>query len=120
MVLLKSDLDNLILDKEYKLVKGQYEYEFVLPSKVIEEGDFVTIDYGCFYEGYVSDITRTYAVGKLPDDKLVEIYNIVLEAQLLGIKAVKPGIKIKEVDKNRIERIYIRLPEEILETKEDK
>lgn len=77
----------------------------VASDKVIEEGDFITIDYGCFYEGYVSDITRTYAVSKLPDDKLVEIYNIVLEAQLLGIKAVKPGIKIKEVDK--VVRDYI-------------
>ncbi|MBQ9730891.1 MAG: aminopeptidase P family protein [Bacilli bacterium] len=77
----------------------------VASDKVIEAGDMLTIDYGCFYKGYVSDITRTYAVSKLPDDELVKIYKIVLEAQLLGVKAVKPGIKICEVDK--VVRDYI-------------
>lgn len=77
----------------------------VASDKVIEKGDMLTIDYGCFYQGYVSDITRTYAVSKLPDDELVKIYNIVLEAQLLGVKAVRPGIKICEVDK--VVRDYI-------------
>ena len=44
----------------------------VASKKLIETGDFVTIDFGCYYEGYVSDMTRTIAIGE-PDAKLKEI-----------------------------------------------
>lgn len=76
----------------------------VASDKVIEEG-FLTIDYGCFYKGYASDITRTFYVGKNPSEKHIEIYNIVKEANELAIKAVKPGITTRELDK--IARDYI-------------
>lgn len=66
-------------------------------SKVIEKGDFVTLDYGAYYNGYVSDITRTLAVGK-PDSKLKDIYDIVLQAQLRGMEGIKPGMTGKEAD----------------------
>jgi len=69
----------------------------VASDKVIETGDFVTLDYGAYYKGYVSDITRTVAVGK-PADKLKEIYDIVLEAQLRGVNGIKPGLTGKEAD----------------------
>ncbi|KAB2338483.1 aminopeptidase P family protein [Cytobacillus depressus] len=66
-------------------------------DKVIEKGDFVTLDYGAYYNGYISDITRTLAVGE-PDEKLKEIYDIVLEAQLRGMNGLKPGLSCKEAD----------------------
>ncbi|MBY0122427.1 Xaa-Pro peptidase family protein [Bacillus sp. S/N-304-OC-R1] len=66
-------------------------------SKVIEKGDFVTLDYGAYYNGYVSDITRTLAVGE-PDSKLKDIYDIVLQAQLRGMEGIKPGMTGKEAD----------------------
>jgi Xaa-Pro aminopeptidase len=69
----------------------------VASDKVIEAGDFVTLDYGAYYNGYVSDITRTVAVGK-PDEKLKEIYEIVLESQLRGMNGFKPGMTGKEAD----------------------
>ncbi|WP_043932797.1 M24 family metallopeptidase [Bacillus sp. EB01] len=69
----------------------------VASEKVIESGDFVTLDYGAYYNGYVSDITRTIAVGA-PDQKLKEIYDIVLEAQLRGLAGIKPGMTGKEAD----------------------
>ncbi|MDN3016540.1 aminopeptidase P family protein [Paenibacillus sp. BSR1-1] len=69
----------------------------VASDKVIEKGDMVTLDYGAYYKGYVSDITRTVAVGE-PDAKLKEIYNIVLESQLRGMDGIKPGITGKEAD----------------------
>ncbi len=76
----------------------------VASDKVIESGDIVTMDYGCYYNGYVSDITRTVAVGE-PDAKLKEIYEIVLEAQLRGMAGYRPGITGKEAD--ALSRDYI-------------
>jgi Xaa-Pro aminopeptidase len=69
----------------------------VATDKVIEKGDIVTLDYGAYYKGFVSDITRTVAVGE-PDVKLKEIYNIVLEAQYRGMEGIKPGMTGKEAD----------------------
>lgn len=57
----------------------------VATNKVIEKGDFVTLDYGALYNGYISDITRTVAVGE-PSEKLVDMYNAVLASQLLALK----------------------------------
>lgn len=69
----------------------------VASDKVIETGDFVTLDYGAYYNGYVSDITRTIAVGN-PSDELKNIYNIVLEAQLRAMSGLKPGMTGREAD----------------------
>lgn len=69
----------------------------VASEKIIEKGDFVTLDFGAYYKGFVSDITRTVAVGE-PEAKLKEIYDIVLEAQLRGMAGIKPGMTGKEAD----------------------
>jgi Xaa-Pro aminopeptidase len=69
----------------------------VASDKIIEKGDFVTLDFGAYYHGYVSDITRTIAVGD-PEAKLKEIYDIVLEAQKRGVAGIKPGMSGKEAD----------------------
>ncbi|MFE8695485.1 M24 family metallopeptidase [Cytobacillus sp. FJAT-53684] len=69
----------------------------VASEKVIEKGDMVTLDYGAYYKGYVSDITRTLAVGE-PSQKMKEIYDIVLQAQLRGMDGIKPGMSGKEAD----------------------
>ncbi len=74
-------------------------------SKTINKGDMITIDFGCYYKGYASDITRTIALGE-PDPKIVEIYNIIVEAQKKGISAIKPGVKTTEID--AICRSYIK------------
>ena len=66
-------------------------------SKPIEYGDFVLMDYGCQYKGYLSDMTRTVVVGKA-NDKQKEIYNTVLKAQTTAIDAIKAGMKCSEVD----------------------
>jgi len=66
-------------------------------SKIIKKGEALTLDFGAVYSGYCSDITRSVFFGK-PDDKMSTIYNIVLEAQLAGIDAVKPGKAGKEID----------------------
>src|SRR5690606_7772272 len=69
----------------------------VASDKVIEKGDFVTLDFGAYYKGYCSDITRTVAVGN-PSDELKHIYDVVLEAQLRGMAGIKAGITGKEAD----------------------
>ena len=69
----------------------------VASDKLIEQGDFVTLDFGCYYNGYVSDMTRTVSVGE-PNPKLKEIYDIVLEAQLKVLEEAKAGMTGIEVD----------------------
>ncbi|GAB6099046.1 Xaa-Pro dipeptidase [Halanaerocella petrolearia] len=70
----------------------------VASEKKIEAGDFVTMDFGCVYQGYHSDMTRTLVVGDSPTDKQKEIYQLVLKAQKESIKAIKAGKKASEVD----------------------
>lgn len=66
-------------------------------GKVIQTGELVTLDFGCTVNGFNSDLTRTIAVGKIPDDA-VKIYNIVREAQQLCLDNVRIGIKGKDLD----------------------
>ena len=67
-------------------------------DKPLENGDFLTMDFGAVFEGYCSDMTRTVALG-YATDKQQEIYNIVLQAQLEALKNIKPNIRCKEIDK---------------------
>ena len=76
----------------------------VATDKIIENGDFLTLDFGCVYEGYCSDMTRTVVVGKA-NDRQKEIYNIVLKAQKTAIDAIQadvPCYKIDEAARNVI------------------
>lgn len=70
-----------------------------VPSgKVLESGDFVTLDFGCKYQGYCSDMTRTIVVGKA-SDRQREIYRIVLEAQEAALAGLRAGITGAEGDR---------------------
>ena len=69
----------------------------VASSKVIEANDIITIDFGIMYEGYCTDMTRTTFLGEA-NPKLVEIYNVVLEANELAIAACRPNITGEEID----------------------
>nr|WP_302599277.1 aminopeptidase P family protein [uncultured Cellulosilyticum sp.] len=64
----------------------------------LKEGDFVVMDFGCIYEGYCSDMTRTILIGE-PTNKHLEIYNTVLKAQKAALEQIKPGMTGQEVDK---------------------
>ena len=60
-------------------------------DKTLNKGDFLTMDFGCIYQGYCSDMTRTVAIGQ-PSDEMRRVYDAVLEAQLAGIAAAKAGV----------------------------
>ena len=66
-------------------------------EKTIETGDFVTMDFGCIYDGYCSDMTRTVAVGYATDE-MKNVYDIVLRAQLAGIAKAAAGVSGAEID----------------------
>ena len=70
----------------------------VAADKQILSGEAVTVDCGAVYQGYHSDMTRNFIFGQ-PNQKQLEIYQIVLEAQLAGLEAVRPGVPAAEVDK---------------------
>ncbi len=67
-------------------------------NKKIEVGDFVTMDFGCIYNGYCSDMTRTVVIGKASDEQK-KIYDIVLKAQLEAVAYIKAGLKCIDVDR---------------------
>ena len=67
-------------------------------KKLIENGDFVTLDFGCVFEGYCSDMTRTVVVGK-GEQWQKEIYEIVLSAQMAALDALVVGKKCSDIDK---------------------
>lgn len=77
----------------------------VASNKVIEAGDFITLDYGCYFDGYCSDITRTIVMSDTRNRKILEVYNIVKEANEKCIVACKAGMTTKELD--QIARDYI-------------
>ncbi len=67
-------------------------------NQPINDGDLIIIDSGGAYQGYAADITRTFpANGKFTSDQR-DAYEVVLKAQLAGIKAVKVGTKMSDVD----------------------
>ena len=63
----------------------------------VQQGDFITMDFGCVYKGYCSDMTRTVALGQ-PSEEMEKVYHIVLEAQLAGIAAARAGVTGAAID----------------------
>ena len=67
-------------------------------DRAMELGDLVTIDWGTVYEGYRSDITRTFVLGRLSPE-VVPIYDAVLAANEAARLAIRPGLPAQEVDR---------------------
>lgn len=62
----------------------------------VQKGEFITMDFGCVFEGYCSDMTRTVALGEINEDKR-RVYDTVLKAQLTGIAASRAGVPGVEI-----------------------
>ena len=65
--------------------------------QVIREGSIIMIDDGCTVEGYQSDITRTFVLGKA-SDKMKKVFDIVLHAQSAALAAARPGAECGSID----------------------
>lgn len=68
-------------------------------DRKIKNGEFVVMDFGCVYSGYCSDMTRTVCMGKATD-KMKDVYNTVLEAQLTSLEMIKEGVCAADVHMN--------------------
>ena len=66
-------------------------------ERKLEFGDFITMDFGCIYGGYCSDMTRTVALGFVSEE-MDKVYKTVLKAQLAGIAATKAGVAGRDID----------------------
>ena len=70
-----------------------------VPSdRPLDTGDLLIIDWGATVDGYVSDITRTFAVGEI-DEELRRVYRLVREANAAGRRAAQPGASGQEIDR---------------------
>ena len=74
-------------------------------NKVINDGDLVTMDIGSVLDGYNSDMTRTVAMNAIDNEKK-KVYDLVLDAQIKALNAVKSGIECSYVDKIARDTIY--------------
>jgi len=69
----------------------------VATDKKLAPGDLITLDFGCFYQGYASDMTRTVVLGKATDEQK-KIYNTVLKAQEAALNMIGPNVACKDAD----------------------
>ncbi|HVN15642.1 MAG TPA: aminopeptidase P family protein, partial [Anaerolineales bacterium] len=67
-------------------------------DRKLQVGDLLVVDWGATFDGYISDLTRTFAVGKV-DAEYEKIHKIVQEANAAGRAAGKPGVPCANVDK---------------------
>ena len=95
--LYKNGADNLAFDPIVVSGPKTSMPHGVAGQRVIQEGDFITMDFGALYGSYCADMTRTVAVGYATDE-MKEVYETVLKAQKAAIAATKAGMKGKDVD----------------------
>ncbi|MCF0228045.1 MAG: aminopeptidase P family protein [Malacoplasma sp.] len=110
----KTHLHNLMVSKgasgdSFDLIvafgKNTANPHHIATNDKLKNNQFVTLDIGCIYNNYCSDITRTFFVGNKPTKSEKEIYNLILNAQQLGLKSAKVGTSGKALD--AIVRNYI-------------
>jgi Xaa-Pro dipeptidase len=68
-----------------------------IAPQTIREGTIIMIDDGCTVEGYQSDITRTFVLGKA-SAKMNQVFNVVRRAQDAALKAARPGVPLESID----------------------
>jgi Xaa-Pro aminopeptidase len=74
-------------------------------SVQLRDGELLLVDAGCRYDHYTSDITRTYPVNGKFTERQKQLYEIVLQAQLVTIAAVRPGVTLNDLQNIAIEHL---------------
>ncbi len=74
-------------------------------DNTVKEGDFILLDFGSVYDGYHSDMTRTFAIGHVTESQ-AKVYETVLKAQTLAIDSIKAGESCAQIDKIARDFIY--------------
>jgi len=95
--LLKNGSDGLAFDPIVVSGPNTSMPHGVPGDRVLQAGDFITMDFGAAYKGYCADMTRTVALGYATEE-MEKVYNTVLKAQCAAIAATKAGVKGKDVD----------------------
>lgn len=96
--MLRNGADTLSFETIAVSGKNSSKPHGVPSNKKIENGDFITMDFGAVVDFYHSDMTRTVAVGEI-SSKQIEIYETVLNAQLKALDAITAGKVCKDIDK---------------------
>ena len=94
----ENGADGLAFDTIVASGKNSSKPHAVPTDKKIELGDPITIDFGCRYKGYCSDMTRTIFVGNIPEE-IKKIYDLVLKNQLQTLDEYHEGASIKMLSK---------------------
>jgi len=90
-------IEDVSFDPITAYAKGAADPHHVTDDSKGKHGDCVILDIGGFYKNYASDMTRTVFIGEV-SERQKEIYDIVVEANLKGIAAAKPGNRMCDVD----------------------
>ena len=77
-------------------------------EREMQEGEFLLIDFGTSFGGYHCDITRTFVVSGSPTDRMREVYEAVLQANIRGVAASRPGVTYDYVHKNCQANLHAR------------
>lgn len=70
----------------------------VASEKKVKRNELITMDFGCLYKGYASDMTRTVFYGDKISEEEKKIFDLVYRGQTLGIEMIKEGVIGKDVD----------------------
>ncbi|MGA2835945.1 MAG: Xaa-Pro peptidase family protein [Acidimicrobiales bacterium] len=68
-------------------------------TRVLRPGDPVVVDFGATYDGYRSDMTRTFCLGGAPSGELATVFDVVAASQVAGVASVAPGVAAGDVDR---------------------
>lgn len=78
---------------------------YITNAEKLHDGDLVLIDAGCEWQGYASDVTRTYPVGGRYQGEKRALYEVVLAAEHAGIEVAKPGATLKQIHEAVVHKI---------------
>ena len=96
-VMMKKGAETLSFEPFVMIGENSWLPQRFSTSKELKLGEMGIFDMGCVYEGYCSDITRTFSLGGLTDEQK-HIFDIAYKAQQKAIKAVKPGVTAEDID----------------------